>query len=352
MKTISDPADYPRTDAEFENHLPRRSDADIAGLEAEIVAKGAPDDPIIVWASENIVADGMTRLRICARHNLPFKVEYREFESREAVMAFIEDRQLDRRNLTDKERTYYLGRRYNREKQAQGGAKAHGETLPGGTAKKIGKKVGAAPATVKRAGKLADAIDRHAAVDPKVKQKILASRSAAKTVIDSAPVLCARCTRVGAVRDCPQCQKEADKAERKAQAKRLPAPRRPPKDSLFEEPAPPPPEAHPFAEIMSLTTKLSGLITKAIKDHGEAAKRLHDYLSACGLVDHPPKGEPKFLALAGVKGVVESAGEINRPALTDAKVQEMYKTACGAVPWVPPAVKFRRERGNSPKGES
>lgn len=51
-------------------------------------------------ATENgVIVDGHNRYGLCTKHNLPFKVEDREFESRNDVCIWMIQNQFGRRNL-------------------------------------------------------------------------------------------------------------------------------------------------------------------------------------------------------------------------------------------------------------
>lgn len=160
-----------------------------------------------------------------------------------------------------------------------------------------------------------------------------------KELLKSVPPHCSRCDRLGANtgRPCEACENiranyQADQFESQQEPEYEDDPASPPK--------PPPDE---LAELKSLTTKLAGHYTRKINGDGEVAKRLHDYMSWCGLIDHPPNGTPKFLPLVGMRCLMEAAGK-EGPPLSETAVKEMYERACGAVPWIPPAARFRRAR--------
>lgn len=208
---ITSPDQYPRIDPEFQSHLRPLDDERFAGLEADLLAAKGPREAVVVWDEENIVVGGHHRFKICKKHGLPFTAEYRSFPDRDAVLAWMEDDQLNKRNLTDEERAYYIGRQYNREK------KKHGGSLPADqvatvatsfqkTAEVVAKKHGVSPRTVAANARFADAVDSK----PKEEQaKILAGEGESKKkIIASAPKLCARCKRVGPNPrvTCPECE--------------------------------------------------------------------------------------------------------------------------------------------------
>ena len=64
---------------------------EVAELERQIRRDGAPRDALVVWPTERglVLVDGHHRLAICRRQGLPFRVEERHFESREAVLRAV-----------------------------------------------------------------------------------------------------------------------------------------------------------------------------------------------------------------------------------------------------------------------
>jgi len=111
---------------------------------------------------------------------------------------------------------------------------------------------------------------------------------------------------------------------------------------------------HPFAELKALATRFSRAVTTAMKGEGEAAKRLHDYLSCNGLVDHPAgevidpsriendgreESALSLIALRGIRKLIALAGQTGRRK-TESEIKAIYDAASGG--WVPPAVLRRR----------
>ncbi len=93
-------------DPEFKNRIRRLDDDEYAQLEANILADGCRE-PLVVWRGKNILVDGHNRYEICNRHGLPFEVIEKEFDCREAVLVWIIENQLGRRNLPEPERIKY-----------------------------------------------------------------------------------------------------------------------------------------------------------------------------------------------------------------------------------------------------
>ncbi len=71
-----------------------------AGLERSIARLGVIN-PLDVWGKT--LLDGHERYFICLRLGLPFEINQREFEDRDAAMLFIYESQLMRKNYTPEE---------------------------------------------------------------------------------------------------------------------------------------------------------------------------------------------------------------------------------------------------------
>lgn len=333
IATSTDPGfEHPLVDPEFLDYLPLRKGRDEAELTALLLENGCRE-PVIVWDEPNIVVDGHRRSSICAAHGIPYRVHYMAFADREAVKEWMRRNQLyGKRNLTDIERSYLIGKEYQAEPEPAKKAK-------GDKAAKVAKKNKVSRRKVQLDDKFAKAVDAHEAVAPGTKKKILTGGVSRTQVLKTAPVLCDRCIRVGAVKDCPRCEEVREKKPKKAAPKSL--------LDVIPKPKPgkaPPEPVDPIEELKSLTTKLARLFTQYMVAEGETAARLCEYFGWCGLLDYGPKGgEPKFIPLEGVRKLLTLA-EKRGPTMPKDEVLEAYKTACGAVPWVPPATKYRRER--------
>jgi N6-adenosine-specific RNA methylase IME4 len=163
-------------DAEFAALIPPLSSEERQQLEDNIVEHGGARDPLVVWASKGTLTllDGHNRYEICTRLGLPFDVYEMRFSSRDEAEDWIDKNQLGRRNLTADAFTLLLGRRYNRAKQskAQAVQKARQAVIKMITAFKTADKLaaehGVGSATVRRAGKFAEEVDR----TPELKQAV------------------------------------------------------------------------------------------------------------------------------------------------------------------------------------
>jgi ParB-like chromosome segregation protein Spo0J len=171
-------------DQEYKALIPPLSAEEFAQLEANILRDGCLH-PIVTW--EETIIDGHNRYAICKKHDLPFKIITMEFDDRDAAMDWMDTNQLGRRNLSPVDFKLALGRRYNRSKKAIGSnlpqnkLKDQNDTLdqndtksePINTAAKLATQHGVSEATVKRAGKLAEAVEAH----PEIKEAIASGKS-------------------------------------------------------------------------------------------------------------------------------------------------------------------------------
>lgn len=230
-----------KIDPEFKAFIPPLKPEELAQLEQNILSDGCRD-PLVVWmlpefvtedgdvfklseysmreyqdGDENwervrcwegaeqdyfqeewpcILIDGHNRFEICNRHSIEFNVVEMEFESRDEVLDWIDDNQLGKRNLTPDQTALLLGRKYNRAKKKQGGTGANqyeqrDQNDPSAkTADKIAAQHGVSPATVKRAGQFADAVERIEHAAPGFTESVLSGNNLSRQdVVKAAPII-------------------------------------------------------------------------------------------------------------------------------------------------------------------
>ena len=88
-------------DSELSVLIPPLTPDEFTKLEDSILTEGCRD-AIIVWG--NVIVDGHNRYKICAKHGIPFRTEPRDFPNKQAVIIWMLQNQLARRNLTDFQR--------------------------------------------------------------------------------------------------------------------------------------------------------------------------------------------------------------------------------------------------------
>lgn len=181
-------------------------------LEENIVADGCRE-PLVLWAGHNILLDGHNRYEICTRLNIPYQTVELSFDSREDAMDWIDTNQIGRRNLSPNTLKLIRGRIYHRTKQdkqenlVQNSPKGHNDPsdetrsggsspktqvdkkTPTGTAEKLAKRFGVSPKTIKRNGKLAEAVEELKDTVPDIEKQVAAGRVSDKAVVAAAKVV-------------------------------------------------------------------------------------------------------------------------------------------------------------------
>ena len=147
----------------FKAVVPPLLPEEYAQLEQNILKDGIRDK-IIVWkrGTENIIIDGHNRYEICCEHNIKFEIEEMEFENHQEVIDYIIKNQLGRRNITVKQRSYLIGKRFENEKKLPYRPiknKKGGKNEPLKTAKKIADEMKISQSTVKNDEKFSESID-------------------------------------------------------------------------------------------------------------------------------------------------------------------------------------------------
>lgn len=177
-------------DPEFRDKIPRQTEEEFSGLREDIIRDGYVRDPLTVWKEENILLDGHHRWNVIVENwellHDQFTVVYRSFPDRWAAIEWICANQLHKRNLTAEQKTYMIGKMYEARKKTQGGrhgnqytklATAQNAQLPT-TSESIAEEQGINQATVRRAEKYAQGIEKIREVDPDTADKILSGESA------------------------------------------------------------------------------------------------------------------------------------------------------------------------------
>ena len=104
---------------------------------------------------------------ICKELNIDFSVSEKEFDNRVEVINWIINNQLNRRSMTNEQRNYLIGKRYQEEKKEECRHKIKEDVvslitmrpLDGIVEQKIAKKYQVSPNAVRKAEKFANAID-------------------------------------------------------------------------------------------------------------------------------------------------------------------------------------------------
>jgi len=91
-----------RIDPDFKDLIPPLHPDEFVQLEQNILADGKPRDTIKTW--HGYIIDGHNRYEICKKHGLMYDTEAIRLSSKEAVMLWIAENQLGRRNLSTLQR--------------------------------------------------------------------------------------------------------------------------------------------------------------------------------------------------------------------------------------------------------
>lgn len=171
-----------KIDPEFEKVIPPLTKDEYHQLEENILDEGRIMMPIAVWG--DIIVDGHNRYRIAREYgDIPFSTTQLTFANRHEAIAWICKNQLGRRNLSDEQKAYLLGKRYSAEKQIEMLRDENGRFTPLGqndptgdsvrTSERIAKEIGKSEKYVRRADEYARALDLADSVCPGVKKDIL-----------------------------------------------------------------------------------------------------------------------------------------------------------------------------------
>ena len=101
-------------DPEFKKLVPPLTAEEYTQLEKNILQDGCRE-PISIW--ENLILDGHNRFEICRKHGLNYQTRTIVLHGRDEAIAWICSNQMGRRNLTEEQRHYLIGKRYEAEKR-------------------------------------------------------------------------------------------------------------------------------------------------------------------------------------------------------------------------------------------
>jgi ParB-like chromosome segregation protein Spo0J len=204
-------------DPEFRKLIPLQSPDELNGLEASLLKDGCRD-ALVIWKGKAVLLDGHTRLALCTRLGIAYRVTEVDCTDRAAAKEWIIRNQLGRRNLTPFQRAelvmhlkpYYAAQARENLKTSTGGAEPQpsqksGKAEPINTAAKMGDLAGMshdtwakaeflteqAPADVKEKLRQGETsinrayLDLHHATRNSRKRKAVALPQSRRTVTDS-----------------------------------------------------------------------------------------------------------------------------------------------------------------------
>ena len=183
-----------KIDPEFRDKIPALTEAEFEQLKENILSDGEVYEPIVTW--NDTIVDGHNRWRIiCENWELlkdKFRTRPMDFADKWEAFEWMYKKQLGRRNLTEEQKAYMVGKMYEARKHSQGGDRRSEEFSNGqnvhlkdrrevkdGTAGEIGKEIGVDGRTVRRAEKFAKGIDTLRESNPEAADAVLKGNSGA-----------------------------------------------------------------------------------------------------------------------------------------------------------------------------
>jgi hypothetical protein len=108
-----------------------------------------------------LLLDGHNRYAICTEQNIAFTTQVVWLKSREEAINWIIANQLGRRNLTEEQKSYLRGKRYQSEKQQEGRPKKlhQNDIVSQTTHERLAQEYHVSPMTIARDGQFATALD-------------------------------------------------------------------------------------------------------------------------------------------------------------------------------------------------
>lgn len=176
-------------DPEFQGKIPPLMEDEYKQLEENILSAGEVYTPIVTW--NGIIVDGHNRWKVIQAHpeaNIQYRTKAIPFKDKWDAFDWMYRNQLGRRNLTDEQRTYLIGKMYEARKHRLGGARGNqytnlanpqNEDLPNKTARAsqiIADEIGVSHATVERSEKFAKGIDAIRTQSPSTADDILTGK--------------------------------------------------------------------------------------------------------------------------------------------------------------------------------
>lgn len=174
-----------KIDHEFRDKIPPLSEAEFEQLRENILADGEVYEPIVTW--KNVIVDGHNRWRIIQENpKIPFRTKEMNFENKWEAFDWMYRKQLGRRNLSDEQKTYMIGKMYEARKNSHGGDRKSSsqsgnmKSEPRGRIGEIiAKELGVGHGTVTRAADFAKGVDEMSKESPEAAKKILDGKSGA-----------------------------------------------------------------------------------------------------------------------------------------------------------------------------
>lgn len=179
-----------KIDPEFQNKIPPLTEQEYQQLEENILADGEVYEPICVW--NGTIVDGHNRWKIIQAHQeIPYQIKEMPFTDKWEAFDWMYKKQLGRRNLTDENKSYLLGKLYEARKKIVGAPKGNTNAKKNNVSavdtlklkahdrvsESIAKELGIGNGTVIRASQFARGIDAIKEISEEASDKILTGRT-------------------------------------------------------------------------------------------------------------------------------------------------------------------------------
>ena len=182
-----------KIDKEFREKIPPLTEAEFEQLRENILSDGEVYEPIVTW--NGVIVDGHNRWKIIQENpKIPFRTKEMDFSDKWAAFEWMYRKQLGRRNLTEPQKAYMIGKMYEARKNTESfkgnqytqksgdGQNVQNQTrreVKDGTSGEIGKEFGIDGKTVRRNEQFAKGLDAIADVSKEAADKILKGESKA-----------------------------------------------------------------------------------------------------------------------------------------------------------------------------
>ena len=180
-----------RVESEFRDKIPPLTEAEFEQLRENILSDGEVYEPIVVW--NGVIVDGHNRWKIVQENpDIPFRTKEMDFPDKWSAFEWMYRKQLGRRNLTEQQKAYMIGKMYEARKNTESfkgnqytqksgdGQNVQNQTrreVKDGTSGEIGKEFGIDGKTVRRNEQFAKGLDAIAEVSQEAADKILKGES-------------------------------------------------------------------------------------------------------------------------------------------------------------------------------
>lgn len=177
-----------RIEPEFQNKIPPISEDEFRQLRENILTAGEVYEPLVVW--DGVLVDGHNRWKVIQElPEVKWRIREMDFADKWAAFEWMYKNQLGRRNLTDEQRAYTIGKMYEARKHSEAfkgnqyttksGRDQNGLNQSGRSRvyEQIADEVGVGDNTVKRWEKFAKGVDALREISPEAADKVLKGKA-------------------------------------------------------------------------------------------------------------------------------------------------------------------------------